>query len=66
MDPLVNTMVNPYSQFKYLITQTFHLLVNVYKKIPYLLLIFVSFEELFCFAKTIFVISQPLGIYLDI
>ena len=66
MDPLVNTMVNPYSQFKYLIAQTFHLLVNVYKKIPYLLLIFVSFEELFCFAKTIFVISQPLGIYLDI
>jgi len=31
-----------------------------------LLLIFVSFEELFCFTKTIFVISQPLSIYVDI
>jgi len=30
------------------------------------LLVFVSFEELFCFAKIIFVISQPLGIYVDI
>jgi len=27
---------------------------------------FVSFKELFCFAKIIFVISQPLSIYVDI
>jgi len=31
-----------------------------------LLFIFVSFEELFCFVKTIFVISQLLSIYVDI
>jgi len=31
-----------------------------------LLLIFISFEELFCFTKTFFVISQPLSIYVDI
>jgi len=31
-----------------------------------LLLVFVSFEKLFYFTKTIFVISQPLSIYVYI
>jgi len=52
-------------QFKYLIAQTFRLLGNIKKKYL-LLLVFVSFEELFCFTKIIFVISQPLSIYVDI
>jgi len=57
-----------YSQFKYLIAQTFRLLGNIKKNILYLLLlllVFVSFEELFCFTKIIFIISQPLSIYVD-
>jgi len=41
----------------------FYLLDNI-KNIYLFLLIFVSFEELFCFTKTI--ISQPLNIYVDI
>jgi len=45
-----------YSQFKYLIGQTFHVLGNIIF-FYLLLLVFVSFEELFCFAKTFFVLS---------
>jgi len=56
----------PYTQFKYLIAQTLHLIDNIKKIFYLLLLVFVSFEELFCFTKTIFVISQPLSIYVDI
>ena len=49
---------------KYLIAQTFHLLGNIKKNLYLLLIIFVSFEELFHFVKIIFVISQPLSIYM--
>jgi len=51
---------------KYLIAQTFHLLGNI-KKNLYLLLIFVSFEEFFCFAKIVFFYFSTIEyIYVDI